>query len=98
MRTVKFSAAILLAILGVSVLSGCGAGPQEVDKGYVQKSTENAKVARGIFDATKGQWDSVSPADKKKLSDAYGSDANAKKVWDSMVAPPSGGAVPGPKQ
>lgn len=97
MKTLKFSTAILLALLGVFVLSGCGAGTQEVDQGYVQKSTENAKLARSIFDANKGQWDSVSAADKKKLAEAYGSDANAKKVWDLMVAPPAGGVAPGPK-
>jgi hypothetical protein len=84
----------LVFVFTALTVTGCGAGPQEVDQNYVKQSTDNAKLARSIFDANQGKWDAVSPDDKKKLSDAYGSETAAKKVWDTMANPPMGGGPP----
>jgi hypothetical protein len=86
-----------LVLIGASSLCGCGAGPQAVDQDYVKKSTENAQLARGLFDSKQGNWDGLSASEKKKLGDAYGSEEAAKKVWETMAHPPVGGGMPAPK-
>lgn len=80
----------ILAILSISVLAGCGAGPQAIDEASIQKSTDNAKLARSLFESSKGDWNAVSPEDKKKLADAYGSEKAAETVWETMKNPPMG--------
>ena len=92
-----FSKYILITLISAAILSGCGAGPQEIDKGQIEKSTANAQLARGLFNQSNGKYDSLSAEDKKKLAEAYGSEASAQKVWATMQAPPSGGGTPGPK-
>ena len=87
----------ILAILSISVLAGCGAGPQALDEASIQKSTDNAKLARSLFESSKGDWNALSPEDKKKLSDAYGSEKAAETVWATMKNPPMG-SQPAPGQ
>lgn len=87
----------ITALLSIVLLAGCGAGPQAIDQASIEKSTDNAKLARSLFDSSKGDWNAVSAEDKKKLSDAYGSEKAAQTVWESMKNPPNG-SQPAPGQ
>jgi hypothetical protein len=84
-----------IALVGV-ISMGCGSATQEVDQNYVQKSTDNAKLARSLFDAKGGTWEALDADSKKKMTDAYGTEQAAKTVWDSMANPPIGGGAPSP--
>jgi hypothetical protein len=89
-----FSSAILLSLVFVI---GCGSGTQEIDQSIVKQSTDNAKIARELFDSNGGKWESLTPADKDRLVKAYGNEETAKKVWTTMANPPNGGGQPGPR-
>jgi hypothetical protein len=90
----KLSSSIIFCY---AVLVGCGSGTQEVDQSIVKQSTDNAKVARELFDSNGGKWESLTPVDKERLVSAYGSEETAKKVWTTMANPPTGGSAPGPR-
>lgn len=88
--TLKKTILSIFAIVSIFALAGCGAGPQAIDEASIQKSTDNAKLARSLFESTKGDWNAVSADDKKKLADAYGSEKAAQTVWETMKNPPMG--------
>ena len=91
----KIRSLINICFAGI-VLAGCGASGQEIDKDASAKSVSNAQMARQIFDAAGGNFESVSEADKAKLKEAYNGDEGVKKLWESMKNPPIGGSAPQP--
>lgn len=94
--------AVILTILATYSIVGCGAGPQPLAKEEMQKSFDNAKVVKGIFDANGGNYETVSEGDKKTLIEIYRSEDGIKKAFEAMKNPPGGsGSAPlpgGPQQ
>ncbi len=94
--------AVVLTILATCSIVGCGTGPQPLAKEEMQKSFDNAKVVKGIFDANGGNYETVSEGDKKTLLEIYKSEDGIKKAFEAMRNPPGGsGSAPlpgGPQQ
>jgi hypothetical protein len=82
---------ISLAFLALSLsLSGCGAGPQPIDEGFVA----NAQTLRQVFDSVGGDYSKVSAEDRAKLLKLYPDEQTLQNVWKSMQNPPLGGSAP----
>jgi hypothetical protein len=93
---------MILTFAAALSIGGCSAGPQPLAKEEMQKSFDNAKVVRGIYDANGGNYETLSEGDKKTLIDIYKSDEGVKKAFEAMKNPPGGmGSSPmpgGPQQ
>jgi hypothetical protein len=82
---------IFSALVLVGILSGCGTAPPAIDEETIKHATDNAKVVRGIFDASGGDYDKVPAGDKNKLIGIYKDDAGARKAFELIKHPPGGG-------
>ena len=83
---------LLLSLFAMScILVGCSAGSQTYDEDAIKHATDNAKVVRGIFDASGGDYDKVPASDKKKLAEIYKDDAGARKAFELIKHPPGSG-------
>lgn len=76
-------------------LAGCDAGTPKLDEQHLEKATAGAFEMRAIFDKVEGDWEKLTPDDKKTFIDAWGGDEKvAKTQWDYMKNPtPRGGPV-----
>ncbi|MFN3683404.1 MAG: hypothetical protein ACK41F_05655, partial [Fimbriimonadaceae bacterium] len=82
-RTTLFLVATMAMALSAA---GCG-GPAtgEVDKNYLQKAEQLGKQRREIFVRAQGDYDAMSPEDRKAYLDSFdGNEENAKRFWNLM--------------
>jgi hypothetical protein len=87
--------ALTLALSGM----GCGeAGPQQLDENYVKNAEQVGKQRREIFLRASGDFDAMSPEDKKAFVSGFDSEPMARKYWDVMKNPPSSTLPPGAGQ
>lgn len=98
-RTMLFLVAATVAALP---MVGCG-GPAtgEVDKDYLARAEELGKQRRQIFVRANGDYDSMTPEDRKAYLDSFdGNEENAKRFWNLMKNPPRsfGPEIPGQGQ
>ena len=89
---------MMLLILFVAAIgaTGCSAGPQQLDEAYSGKSAEElGKKRRELFDKVAGDYDKLSPEDKKWFVDGFGGkEESAKIAWGYMLHPPSSQGAP----
>lgn len=84
---------VIVGILVVETILGCGAGPQSYDQDAIDKATARAQKARAIFDKVNGDYQAISPGDKADLLKLSNNDENSlKKLWQTMAHPPGAGA------
>lgn len=83
----------VLALAVVSILSGCGAGPQPLAQAEMKESLDSALVVRQLYDASEGDFDKVPADGKKKLIERFKSEDGAKKAFAAIKSGP-GAALP----
>ncbi|MCX7799369.1 MAG: hypothetical protein N2109_03395 [Fimbriimonadales bacterium] len=98
-RTMLF---LVAAAAVAAPMAGCG-GPAtgEVDKDYLVKAEELGKKRREIFVRANGDYEAMSPEDRKAYLDSFdGNEENAKRFWNLMKNPPRsfGPEIPGQRQ
>ena len=96
----RISLAVALAF-GCGLLSGCsGSDKSGRDTSSQEKSVENAKTMRTLFDKVGGDFDKLSPEDKAAFIKLFENEAKAMDTWNRMKSGPGGAprgetAVPG---
>lgn len=79
--------AFLLSVVFISALIGCGASEQPIQQASDQEVAQ-MKELRTIFDSVKGDYNQLTPDQKKKFLDyTKGNQAQADGVWDHMKNP-----------
>lgn len=80
---------VLVAIVG-GAISGC-ASDYKLDPEATIMNVDTAKEARKYFDRYAGDYNSMSPEDKKSYLDLFkGDQSRADKTWEIMSSPPPG--------
>lgn len=83
--------AILVMMLGIV---GCGSKPQGGDllndKAAQEKAVEVGKRKFEIFQKAGGDWDKMTPEDKKEYIGFHESEADAREYWNLQKNPPGG--------
>jgi hypothetical protein len=86
----------LAALLGAAIVGGCGDTPEMTEES-MNAMQDKGEKARQIFDAVNGDYDAMTPEQKKDYMSINPSwtEADARMNWDFMKNPP-GGAPMGP--
>lgn len=86
----------MAAIAALTLLAGCDAQGQAVDKDYMAKAEAKAGDIRVIFDKVEGKWDAMTAEDKAAFVANFKDEAEAKAAWDVMLSPPPRGGMAAP--
>ena len=94
----KTLATLVAGVLAASFgLVGCSGGETgKLDQGYMQNAEEIGKSRREVFVKAGGDYNALTPEDKKTYLDSFkGDETQAQKFWDFMKNPPSSTSRPG---
>jgi hypothetical protein len=87
----KLGGAILLSIVTITALTGCGSGPPAVEQPSAS-AVADMQALRGIFDSVQGDYSKLSADQKKKFLDySQGDQAKVDHLWAFMKNPRGGG-------
>jgi hypothetical protein len=76
-------------------LGGCSSQGAGLDKTSVAQDESAGKEKKAIFDRAGGDFDKMTPEDRKKFLSYFKSEDDARKFWTVMQNPPTGDSTPG---
>lgn len=86
---------LLLCISAFAFLCGCGTSSPTIDQNYVKSSTELSQKVDAMFKRTGGDYEQLTPEERKTYLDSFsGNEPAAKAYWEKMKTGNIRGNVP----
>ncbi len=86
-----FAWVLALGLLASMTLAGCSNTEKtNFSEQDMEKSRLSGEKKREIFNRANGEYDQMSPEDKKAFTSMFKNEEDARKAWSVMKNPPTG--------